>query len=95
MRSLIILVAWAGYWLARAPMRPVPTALTVVQRRLGWLLVLAVLIGSVAILTVRGFAPGLTLEATAFQAVTGSMGLTALAVLLLCLAWPGYQTDPD
>ncbi|HSU35699.1 MAG TPA: DUF4184 family protein [Propionibacteriaceae bacterium] len=93
--GLIILLAWAGHWLARAPMRPVPTALTVVQRRLGWLLVLAVLIGSVVVLTVRGLSLGLTVEATALEVVTGSLGLTALAVLLLCLAWPGYQTAPD
>ena len=93
--GLIILVGWAGHWLARAPMRPVPTAITVAHRRLAWLLVLAVFIGSVVVLAVRGFIVELTLEAAAFEVVTGSMGLTALAVLLLCLAWPGYQTDPD
>ena len=40
--GLIILLAWAGHWLAQAPMRPVPSALTVSQRRLGWVIVLAV-----------------------------------------------------
>jgi hypothetical protein len=92
--GLIILLGWAGHWLAHAPTRPVPLRAHRGSASAG----LGARAGRVHRFRGVPRAPrliqGLALEAAAFEVATGTIGLTAVAVLVLCLAWPGYQTDP-
>ena len=85
--GLAVLVAWSALWLARAEPRPTATRLTSGQRALAWVVVIAVLVGSAAVIAALGSAAGRSVESTLFRVATGSMGLTALAVAGLCLVW--------
>ena len=85
--GLVGLLVWLAVWLRRAPRHPAPSRAGPAVRRAVWISVPAVAV-VVAVLVAAGRrAAGRSLEATAFAAVTRSMGAAAAAVVVACLLW--------
>lgn len=85
--GLLVLLAWAAAWLARAAPQPRSTRLEPDQRRMAWAAVTAVFVGSIVVIASRGQRTGLSLEQTAYYVATGSISLTAAVATGLCLVW--------
>lgn len=85
--GLVILIAWSAVWLARVVPRPTATRLTPGRRALIWAAVVAVLVGSAAVIGALSNTAGRGVESTLFRVATGSMGLTSAVVVGLCLVW--------
>lgn len=82
-------LAGLGLWLLlrvrRTPARPVPTATRTAPRRAAWLLGVAVVLVTAALVGGLALAAGRSPEASAFAVATRSMGAGASAVLAVCL----------
>ena len=86
--GLLILAVWAVVWLDDARPRPsTETRLTSGQRVAAWLVVLAVLVVSAAVIGASGLRAGLPTEEVAVGVATGSMSLTAATAICFCLVW--------
>ena len=78
---------WLLLWVRRTPARPVPTATRTAARRTAWLVGVAVVLVTAALVGGLALAGGRSLEASAFAVATRSMGAGAAAVLAVCLLW--------
>jgi heme A synthase len=85
---LLVLAVWAVGWLDEARPRPATgSRLTSGQRVAAWLVVLAVLVISAAVIGASGLRAGLPTEEVAVGVVTGSMSVTAATAICFCLVW--------
>ncbi|GAA3637390.1 DUF4184 family protein [Microlunatus ginsengisoli] len=86
--GMLVLAVWFGWWLRRTPRRddPSPDPAADRRRRLAWGLLGAVVL--VAPPVIWATAAEGSLERTAFLTVTRSIGVVAIALILLCLVWP-------
>jgi hypothetical protein len=86
--GMLIVLVWAGAWLARAEPQPVGgTRTTSGQRALAWVAVITVFVGAVAVIGVHGVISSLPIEVIADQVATGPIAVAGAVAICLCLGW--------